>query len=159
MSTMSETFNPGYPYEYEFLEGQYAAYYADETILGALSKVFAFIAILIACLGLLGLSAFSVQQRTKEIGIRRILGATKGHIMYILTAEFMKLVTVSIVVAIPLVYWAMTNWLTSYAYRIEMEISTLLFAAALSLFIAMITVGYQAHRASRTNPVQALRYE
>ena len=79
--------------------------------------------------------------------------------MYILTAEFMKLVVVSIVVAIPLAYWAMSTWLTSYAYRIEMGFGTLLFAAAISLFIAMITVGYQAHRASRTDPVQALRYD
>jgi len=159
LSEMSEFFNPGYPFDYEFLDERYGAYYADEMVLGTLSQVFAFIAVLIACLGLLGLSAFSVQQRTKEIGVRQILGATKGHVMFILSTEFMKLVIISLVIAMPLAYWAMTNWLTSFAYRIDMGLGTLFIAGALSLSVALMTVGYQAHRATRQNPVQALRYE
>ena len=152
-------FNPGSLFEYTFLDEAYQAYYEDEVILETLSQVFAFVAIFIACLGLFGLSAFSVQQRTKEIGIRRVLGATKGHVVYILSLEFVKLVVVALVVVLPVAYWAMQQWLTSFAYRIELGLGTLLTAATVSLVIAMITVGYQAQRAIRLDPVRSLRYE
>ena len=153
------TFNPGYLFEYTFLDEAYQAYYEDEVILGALSQIFAFIALFIACLGLFGLSAFSVQQRTKEIGVRRVLGATKSHVMYILSLEFVKLVVGALVVTLPVAYWAMEQWLTSFAYRIDLGLGTLLTAATVSLVIAMITVGYQAQRAIRLDPVRSLRYE
>lgn len=153
------TFNPGYVFQYAFLDETYLAFYEDEVVLKALSQVFAFLAIFIACLGLFGLSAFSVQQRTKEIGVRRVLGATKSHVMYILSLEFIKLVAAALVVALPLAYWAMGKWLTSFAYRIELGSGTLLTAAAVSLAIAILTVGYQAQRATRLDPVRSLRHE
>ena len=153
------TFNPGYLFEYTFLDEAYQTYYEDEVILEALSQVFAFVALFIACLGLFGLSAFSVQQRTKEIGIRRVLGATKGHVVYILALEFVTLVVVALVAVLPVAYWAMEQWLTSFAYRIDVGLGTLLTAATVSLVIAMITVGYQAQRAIRLDPVRSLRYE
>ncbi len=159
LSQINRKFNPGYPFEYTFLDEAYGVYYEDEAILETLSQVFAFFAILIACLGLLGLSAFSVQQRTKEIGVRRVLGASNAHVMYILSLEFVKLVFFGLIVALPFGYWAMSRWLESFAYRIDVGAATLFTAAALSLVIAVITVGYQAHRATRMDPAQSLRYE
>lgn len=153
------TLNPGYLFEYTFLDDVYQAYYADEWVLGRLSQIFAFIAIFIACLGLLGLSAFAVQQRTKEIGIRRVLGATKRQVLYIVSLEFMQLVGLALVIALPLAYWAMQGWLGSFAYHIQLGAGTLLVAATLAYAVALVTVGYQAHRATRLDPVCALRSE
>lgn len=152
-------FNPGYVFDYAFLDETYQAYYKNEVILGRLANAFAFVAIVIACLGLLGLSAFSIQRRTKEVGIRRVLGATKGHVFYMLTLEFIKLVVWALVVALPFAYWAMEHWLTGFAYRIQVGAGTLAVGAGLALTLALLTVSYQAYRAVRCDPVQSLRYE
>ena len=159
LAQVHTTFNPDGLFEYTFLDEAYQAYYEDEVILKTLSQVFAFVAIFIACLGLFGLSAFSVQQRTKEIGVRRVLGATKSQVMYILSIEFVKLVVVALVVALPIAYWTMAQWLTSFHYRIDLGIGTLMIAATLSLVIAMITIGYQAQKAIRLDPARSLRCE
>lgn len=159
LEEVNSALNPGYVFDYAFLDDTYQAYYEDEVILGTLTNVFAGMAIFIACLGLLGLSAFSVQQRTKEVGIRRVLGATKGHVFYILTLEFIKLVVWALVVALPFAYWAMEEWLTGFVYRVDVGFGTLVLSAMLALILALLTVGYQARRAARRDPVHALRYE
>lgn len=152
-------FNPGALFEYSFLDETYQAYYEEAVILKTLSQVAAFVAVFIACLGLFGLSAFSIQQRTKEIGVRRVLGATKGQVMYLLSIDFMKLVAIALLAALPVAYWTLTQWLASFAYRIDSGLGALFIAAMLSLAIAMLTIGIQAQRAIRSDPARSLRYE
>ena len=159
LETIHDAVNPGYLFEYAFLEEEYAAYYRDEQVLGQMSQVFAGLAIFIACLGLLGLVASSVQQRTKEVGIRRVMGATNAQVLYLISSEFLQLVAVSMVVALPLAYWALDTWLLSFVYRIDIGIGILGIATVLSLGVAAMTVSVQALRALRRTPVEALRYE
>ena len=153
------TFNPGYEFDYTFLDEAYQSYYVEEKVLGKLSLTSAFLSIFIACLGLFGLSAFSVQQRTKEIGVRRVLGATQRNVLYILSLEFVKPMLVALVLALPVAYWTMQHWLTTFAYRIDVGVDVMLIAIMFSMVIVMISVGYQALRAARLNPVQALKQE
>jgi putative ABC transport system permease protein len=124
-----------------------------------LSLIFASLAILIACLGLFGLSAFSIQQRTKEIGVRRVLGATQHNVLYILSLEFVKPVVIALVLTLPVAYWTMQHWLTSFAYRMNLGLGTMIIAVFFSVVIAVIAVGYQGLRAIRLNPVDSLRLE
>jgi putative ABC transport system permease protein len=159
MGRILSVLNPGYPFEYTFLDEAYQAYYGDEVILKRLSQVVASVAVFIASLGLFGLSAFAVQQRTKEIGIRRVLGATRSHVMYILSSEFVILVAIGLAVSLPVAYWAMERWLTSFAYRIDLGLGTLMTAAVLSLGIAILTVGCQAYLSIRSDPARSLRTE
>ena len=153
------TFNPDHLFEYTFMEEAYRAYYAEEEVLATLSQVFAGIAIFIACLGLFGLAAFSVQQRTKEIGIRRVLGASTSQVLFILSREFMLLVSGALVLALPLAYWLLQQWLTSFAYRIDLGIGTLAWTAAVLAVATLLTVGWQVRRAVRRDPVHALKHE
>ena len=117
------------------------------------------LAILIACLGLLGLAAFTAQQRTKEIGIRKALGATAAGIVRLLSKDFLKLVGVAFIIAVPVAYWAMSQWLQGFAYRIDLGAGVFLFAGVLALVVALTTVGTQAWRAARTDPATALHSE
>ena len=159
LERVQSTFNPGYEFDYTFLDEAYQAYYVDEKVLGKLSLTFAFLSIFIACLGLFGLSAFSVQQRTKEIGVRRVLGATHRNVVYMLSLEFVKPVLVALVLTLPLAYWTMQHWLTSFAYRVDVGGGVMMIAVVFSMIIVMISVGYQALRATRLNPVQSLKQE
>ena len=120
---------------------------------------FTFLAILIACLGLFGLASFTAEQRTKEIGIRKALGASVSEIIFLLSKEFTRWVLVANIIAWPLAYFAMNRWLQNFANRINIGIGTFILAALLALVIALLTVGYQAIKAARANPVEALRYE
>jgi len=127
--------------------------------LSQIFSYFTFLAILIACLGLFGLASFTAEQRTKEIGIRKALGASVSEIIFLLSKEFTRWVLVANIIAWPLAYFAMNRWLQNFAYRINIGIGTFILAALLALVIALLTVGYQAVRAARANPVEALRYE
>jgi putative ABC transport system permease protein len=133
-------------------------YQADEKLVVIFSN-FTFLAIFIACLGLFGLAAFTAEQRTKEIGIRKALGATVSNIVMLLSREFIKWVLIANIIAWPIAYLAMNRWLQNFAYRINIGIGTFVLAALLALLIALLTVGYQAVRAARANPVDSLRYE
>ena len=117
------------------------------------------IAILVACLGLFGLASFTAEQRTKEIGIRKALGATISSIVILLIKEFTKWVLLANIIAWPIAYVAMNHWLQNFAYRIKIGLGTFILAGVLALVIALLTVGYQAIKAARANPVKALRYE
>lgn len=152
-------FSPGSMLDYAFLDDTYQAYYKETAILGSLSRIFAILAVFIACLGIWGLSTFSVQQRTKEIGVRKVLGATDRAVVFILSKDFFKPVVLALIIAVPAAYWAMDVWLTSFAYRVEFSLETVIIAAVLSLSVVMLTIGYQAHRAIRLDPVQSLRHE
>jgi len=127
--------------------------------LSTLLKYFAAIAIMIACLGLFGLASFTSEQRTKEIGIRKVLGASAGSIVFIMSKEFTKWVLAACLIALPLAYWAMNNWLQNFAYRIDLGIMTFLLSAVTAVIIALLTVMYQSVKAAVSNPAVSIRYE
>ncbi len=154
-----QEFDSQYPLEYVFLDEQYDELYRTEERLGQLFGYFTSLAIIIGCLGLFGLSAFSAEQRTKEIGIRKVLGASIPGVILLLVKEFSKWVLLAVVIAWPLGYIMMNKWLQNFAYRTSLEFVTFLLAAALALIISLITVIYQAARAAMANPIDSLRYE
>jgi len=151
--------NPGLSFEFEFLDDEYQSLYASEQRVAALSGYFAFLAILISCLGLLGLSIFTIENRRKEIGIRKTLGQRKSQITLLLSTEFAKLVGIAILIGLPIAFLLMKDWLSEFAYRIDLKIEYFLITAFFALFVALVTVATQAIRAANRNPVDALREE
>jgi putative ABC transport system permease protein len=147
------------PFSYSFLDDQFAQLYIAEARTGKIFTSFAILAVIIASLGLFGLSAFSIRQRVKEIGIRKVLGASSGSITGMLSAQFLKLVSLSVLIAIPVTWYAMHRWLQEFAYRIEIQWWVFVLAGALALTIAFITVSFQTVKAALTNPVKSLRSE
>ncbi len=150
---------PADPFNYYFLDELFDQQYKADKQFGAVFGLFAFLAILIACFGLLGLSAFNVLQRTKEIGIRKVLGASVQNILFILSKDFLSLVFVSFVIAIPLTWFIMQNWLQDFAYRINIKWWVFLIAAVSATLIALLTISFQAIKAAVANPVKSLRSE
>ena len=154
-----DAFNPTAPFTYSFLNERFAFLYETEQKTSQLFTVFAVISIVIACLGLFGLAAFTAQQRTKEIGVRKVLGASVGSIVALLATDFLKLVVIAILIASPIAWWAMHKWLQSFAYQINIPIWVFVVAGALALLIAFITVSFQSVRAALMDPVKSLRTE
>lgn len=152
-------FNPEYPFEYRFVDERFDQLFRTEALMGNLSRIFAVMAILISCLGLFGLAAYTAERRTKEIGIRKVLGASVLGLTNMLSREFVILVSVACLIAFPLSYWMMENWLSDYSYRIAIPWWVFLAAGATALIIALMTVSSQAIRAAVANPVNALRDE
>ncbi|WP_018478947.1 ABC transporter permease [Pontibacter roseus] len=152
-------FLPGYPFEYSFLDQLYAETYKAERDKGVIFLIFSCIAILIACLGLFGLASYTTVQRTKEIGIRKVFGASVMRIVTLLSKDFLKLVLVANLLAWPIAWYAMRTWLNDFAYRIEMGTGIFLLAALLAFIISVVTISYQAVRAASANPVKSLRTE
>jgi predicted permease len=153
------SFNPGFPFAYRFLDDDYDRMYRGVEREMAVVRAFTILAILISCLGLFGLAAFTAEQRTKEIGIRKVMGASDAGIMALLSKEYAKWVLVANAIAWPVAYFLMKAWLQDYHYRIKLGLPLFLLAAALSVVIAQLTVSFQALRAARTDPVKSLRYE
>jgi len=151
--------NPAYPFEYKFVDDQFNQMFLSEMLVSKLSRVFAALAIIISCLGLFGLAAYTAERRTKEIGIRKVLGATAAGLAALLSKDFLQLVFVSCLVAFPLAWWAMYKWLQSYEYRIEISWGVFLIAGFLAVLIALLTVSFQAVKAAVANPVKSLRTE
>jgi putative ABC transport system permease protein len=152
-------FLPDYPFYFSFLDKDIDALYSGEEKTGRIVRTFSLIAILIACLGLFGLAAFAAEKRSKEIGIRKVLGATSARIMYLLSTEFTKWVLMANVLAWPIAYLAMTQWLRGFAFRIHIGPWPFLWGAFLSCAIALVTVSYQALKSAVSDPVESLRYE
>ncbi len=150
---------PGQPFNYRFMDESFNATYEAEQRLGKIFTVFTVLSILIACLGLFGLAAFNAQKRTKEIGIRKVLGATVGQISYRLTTDFLKMVGIAIVIALPLGWFVMNKWLEDFSYRIEIAWWVYVLAALLAVGVAIVTVSYQSIKAAIVNPVKSLRTE
>ena len=146
-------------FEYMFFDEEYNKVYTSEFRTGEVFKAFSLIAILIACLGLFGLAAFMAEQRTKEIGIRKTMGASVPGLMILLCKEFTKWVLISNLIALPVAYFWMSGWLENFAYRIDLTVVAFIVSAFVSLFIAIFTVSYQAIKASLANPVDSLKYE
>ena len=152
-------FAPGMLFDYRFLDDDYQALYSSEKRAGVLSRVFAALAIIISCLGLFGLAAFTAQRRQKEIGIRKVIGASASRVALLLSSEFIKLVVIAMLVAFPLVWWVMNNWLNDFAYRVAIRADIFLITAMSALLITIITIGFQAVKAAIANPVKSLRTE
>jgi putative ABC transport system permease protein len=154
-----DVFFPGNLFDYYFLDQHYNEQYANDQLFGKAFSIFAGFAVFIACLGLLGLSLFATAQRTKEIGVRKVLGASVGNIVLLLSRDFIGLVLVAFVVASPIVWFIMHRWLQGFAYRIDIEWWMFVLAGCLALFIALATISFQAIRAALANPVKSLRSE
>jgi putative ABC transport system permease protein len=154
-----DTFNPGAPFAYYFLDEKFATLYAAEEKTGQIFTAFAVIAIIIASLGLFGLAAFITEQRTREIGIRKVLGASVQGVLLLVSKEFLILIAISFIISIPVTWWAMHHWLQDFAYRISIGWSVFAIAGVLALLIALITISFQSIKAAIANPVKSLRTE
>lgn len=154
-----DSFNPGGPLGYTFLDDNFAKLYASEIRTQQIFSAFAIIAILIASLGLFGLSAFVMEQRTKEIGIRKVLGASVKNVLVMVSKEFLFLVVIAFVVSVPVTWWAMHAWLKDFAYRINISAWVFAIAGVVAILIALLTISFQAIKAAVANPVESLRSE
>jgi putative ABC transport system permease protein len=159
MQKIHEQFDQATPFEYNFLDDRLSDFYQTDVLVGKIFGISAGLTILIACLGLFGLASFTVEQRTKEVGIRKVLGASVGGIVGLMSKDFARLVLLANVVAWPVAYFAMNKWLGDFAYRIDLGVGTFAFAGGLALLIALLTVIVHAMKAALANPVEALRYE
>ena len=154
-----DTFHPGAPFAYYFLDDHFASLYASEIRTQNIFSAFALIAIIIAGLGLFGISAFVIDQRTKEIGIRKVLGASVRNIMVLVSKEFLVLVCIAFIISIPFTWWVMQKWLQEFAYRTEIAWWIFAIAGVIAISIALLTISFQAVMAAVSNPVKNLRTE
>jgi len=154
-----KSFTSEEPFQYTFLDDQFNRTYEKEQKMGAILGMFACLTIFVACLGLFGLATFTAEQRTKEIGIRKVLGATVTGVVSLLTKDFLKLVFVAFVIASPIAWFIMNKWLQDFAYRINISWSVFALAALLAIVITIISVSFKAIKAAIANPVKSLRTE
>jgi putative ABC transport system permease protein len=159
ITTTWKQFAPNQPIRYTFMDERFASMYADVQRMGRIFTSFAVLAIMIACLGLFALAAFMAEQRSKEIGIRKVLGATIGNITAMLSMNFVKLVFIAIVIATPVAYYAMTKWLQDFTYRVTLSWWMFALAGVVAIMIALVTVSYQSIKAALMNPVRSLKAE
>lgn len=154
-----EKYNPGFPFTFNFLDEAYQQQYDSETKVSALSKYFAGLAIIISCLGLFGLAAFTAQKRRKEIGVRKVVGASVVNITTMLSKDFLWLTLISLVIALPVSWWLMSSWLQSFAYRISITPYVFIMAGVSVILITLFTISFQSIKAAMANPVKSLRTE
>ncbi|RAJ99775.1 putative permease [Larkinella arboricola] len=159
LETVWKQLNPKFPFSYTFGDDAFQKLYHSETVVGTLANYFAFLAIFISCLGLFGLAAFTAEQRTKEIGVRKVLGASVPSIVGLLSQDFLKLVLLAIVVSSPIAWYTMSRWLQTYVYKIGMEWWVFALAGLLAIGIALLTISFQSIKAALMNPVKSLRSE
>ena len=151
--------NPAYPFEYHFTDQEYEELHRTELRTGTLAKAFSLLGIFVSCLGLFGLAAFSAEQRRREIGIRKVLGASVPNLVSLISKDFIRLVLIAIIIAAPIAYYFMENWLQDFAYRIDIHWSMVALAGGAAIVIATLTVGTQSMRAALANPVESLKTE
>jgi ABC-type antimicrobial peptide transport system permease subunit len=151
--------NPGYPFEYYFADEYYNTKFKAEQQQGLLGLLFSGLTIFISCLGLFGLASYMAESRTREIGIRKVLGASVASVTLLMARDFIRLVLVAVIIAVPIAWYAMHMWLEGFNYRIPIGIWVFVAAAAMSILIAVATVGYQAVTAALANPVRSLKRE
>jgi putative ABC transport system permease protein len=159
LSQLCKELNPKFPFTYQFADEEYLKLYKSEQVIDRLSDYFAFLAIFISCLGLLGLAMFTAEQRTKEMGIRKVLGASVSGLFALLSKEFLQLVVIALIIASPLAWWVMNNWLQDYTYRTDISWWVFAVAGILAILIALLTVSVQSIKAALVNPVKSLRTE
>ena len=154
-----DAYNTGDPFTYNFMDDLFNKTYSTEQKTGVILNIFSVLIILVACLGLFGLVTYTAEQRTKEIGIRKVLGASVRQVTQMLSKEFVKLVLIASIIAFPVAWWAMNKWLQNFAYRINISWWIFLIAGFAALLIALLTVSFQAIKAAVANPVKSLRTE
>ncbi len=159
ISKITKEVNPAYPTEISFVDDVYAELMKKEKTLGVLSNVFGGLAIFVSCLGLFGLVAYSAEQRTKEFGVRKVLGASVANLMQLLSVSFVKMIVIAIIIAVPLSYYAMGKWLSNFEFHTEISWWIIPLAAFGTLGMALLTVSFQAYKSAKANPVDALKYE
>jgi len=152
-------FAPDYPFEYHFVDQEYEWMYDGDERISNILNIFSMLTILVACIGLFGLVSYSVEQRTKEIGIRKVLGASVSGIVRLLTKEFTRLVLLANILSWPVAWYVVHKWLEGFAYRVDVGLWIFLLSGVLTFGIAILTVSYQAIRAATSNPIEALKYE
>ena len=148
-----------YPFDYTFLDDHFVQLYRTDQQMSSVVAIMAGLAILIACMGLFGLAAITTRKKIKEIGIRKVLGATEGQITLLLSRNFSLLLIISFVIASPITYWLLQRWLEGFAYRISINPLLFVLGGVIALTIALLTIGYHTVRSARSNPVDSLRYE
>jgi len=159
IAAVCKTYSPSVPFSYKFVDDEYAAKFATEQRVGSLATGFAILAIFISCLGLFGMAQFMAEQRTKEIGVRKVLGATVLGLWSMLSKDFVRLVVISLLIAIPTAYYLMNNWLQHYTYRSELSWWIFAATAAGAIMITLATVSYQSIKAAMMIPVKSLKTE
>jgi len=159
LEAICKKLNPQYTFEYQFADEDYQSLYKSEVVIDKLSGYFSFLAIFISCLGLLGLAVFTAEQRTKEIGIRKVVGASVSGIIAMLSKDILKLMVIASVIASPVAWLVMNKWLQNYAYRVHLGWWVFLFAGLVATIIALLSVSFQSIRAAMANPVKSLRTE
>jgi hypothetical protein len=159
LENICKELNPSYPFEYNFVDQDIANMYKAEQRMGSLFNIFAVLAIVISCLGLYGLSAYLAERRTRELGIRKVLGASGFQLVYLLSATFTRPILIATAIAVPLAWYGMNEWLTGFAYHIDIDWKIFVVAFLSALFIAWLTVSFESIKAARTNPVNSLRAE
>nr|WP_295923308.1 ABC transporter permease [uncultured Dyadobacter sp.] len=159
MQDFYRAFNPGYSFDYQFLDHDYQVQYASEKLMGELARYFAALAIIISCLGLFGLAAFTAERRRKEIGVRKVLGASTASVVAMLSREFLALIFAAILVAFPISWWLMHQWLQGFAYHASIGLGIFAGTAALMIIITLATISFQSLRAALTNPTRSLKLE
>ncbi|HEY0678497.1 MAG TPA: ABC transporter permease [Chitinophagaceae bacterium] len=159
MESLCKELNPGFPFTYQFSDEEYSKLYKSEQVVSGLSTSFSFLAIFISCLGLLGLAIFTAEQKTKEIGIRKVLGASVQGIVVLMSKDFLKLVLIALLIASPIAWYSMNNWLEDYAYRIKISWWIFPVAGIMAIMITLLTISFQAIRSAVANPVKSLRTE
>jgi putative ABC transport system permease protein len=151
--------SPGQPLNFLFVDDEFDEMYRAEERMGKLALYFSILAIFIGCMGLFGMSSYAAEQRTKEIGIRKVLGATVPGILRLLSREVLILIAIAFVIASPIAFYALNRWLENFAYRITLDISIFVFAGLIALAIAILTISFQSVKAALANPVKSLKYE
>jgi ABC-type antimicrobial peptide transport system permease subunit len=159
LETICKQLNPNFQFTYNFSDEEYNKLYNNEQVISKLSNAFAFLAIFISCLGLLGLAMFTAEQRIKEIGIRKVLGASVGSLFTLLSKEFIVLVTIALLIASPVAWYTMNKWLLNYSYHIDVAWWIFLLSGVIAIFITLITVSFQSAKAALMNPIKSLRSE
>ncbi|MDB5088327.1 MAG: hypothetical protein JWR09_2321 [Mucilaginibacter sp.] len=159
LAALYKDVNPDYPFSYQFVDEEYKKLYSSELIISQLSIIFATVAIIISCLGLLGLVIFSAEQRIKELGVRKVLGASVNQLVALFAQDFLKLILIAFLIASPLAWFAMNKWMQSFAYKTEISWWIFALSGSISLIIAFVIMSYEAFKAALTNPVKSLRSE
>ncbi len=154
-----DSFTPGLPFEFSFLDERVNSLYQNDIRAGKIITLFSFLAIFVSCLGLFGLAAFVTEQRTREIGVRKVLGADLSSVVWLLTKQFVKWVIVATLIAWPVGYWVMSRWLENFAFRARLTAGIFLASALAALGIAVLTVSSQVIKAALANPAESLKYE
>ena len=159
IETVFKKYNPAFPFDYKFVDQEFGRKFLTENLISRITNIFAGLAIFICCIGLAGLASFTIEKRVKEIGIRKVLGATLGQLLTLISKDFLKLVLIAFVIATPLAWWFMNNWLEKYPDRINISIWLFLAVGLLILLLALVVVCLNTMKAAITKPAKSLRTE